>query len=107
MPVHMNLLVAQLPLATEIAGAQQASIQAQAETARQTAFESLVQQRNQVPQVEEGEGMNAVDKDRSQQEQQQQRRGRRRQREPDPEAAPTLHAHAEGPWQGGIINTKV
>ncbi len=106
MPVHMNLFVAPIPYAGELAGAQQALPQAYAETTRQQAFERLVQERTQVPKTEAGDGLQALSKDRGQQEQPLYQQGRRR-RQPLEEDPVITHAHTEGPWQGMIINVNV
>ncbi|MCA1985314.1 MAG: hypothetical protein LDL27_02425 [Desulfovibrio sp.] len=107
MPVPVNLLVAPIPLAGEIAGAQQALPQAQAQAAREAAFEALVHDRQKTPPVEAQGGLDALHEDGGGQQPGGQRpRPKRPRPGQEPEPAPT-HAHAEGPWQGVIINVNV
>ena len=63
MPVQMNVLVAPIPMVGELAGAEQALPLAQAQAAREAAFESLVHDRQKTPSVEAQDGMESLSKD--------------------------------------------
>ena len=108
MPVHMNLLVAPIPLVGELAGAELALPQAQAHAAREAAFDALVRDRQKTPAVDPQTGLESLGKDGGGQGPPPRRQQRGRRRPASAEPAPTItHAHAEGPWQGVLINVNV
>lgn len=106
MPVQMNVLVAPIPMAGELAGAEQSLPQAQAQAAREAAFDELVHDRQKTPAVDPQEGMESLSKDGAGQGQElpEPQRKRRKAKESAPAAT---HAHSEGPWQGSIVNVNV
>lgn len=107
MPIHLNLVVAQIPLVGQLTGAEMAAPQAQAQVAREAAFEKLVEDRQKIPKTEHGAGLAGVDKDTPQRDNHSRPRRRHRRHEPLPPEPAVLHAHSEGPFEGRIINVNI